>query len=225
MGILGTIAKEALDETVGSSVREKAIKVLDKKIEKNNEKLFEKKKGKKILIVNQKLYSFKDTLNVLDDSQTVKYKIKGEFASIKRHLHIYDINNVELAVVKEKLIALRKPLSMQIKVDDFDFIIGGKRVAKLKSKTIFKDKLILDNGWIVKGNITGFKYHIFDKDDKEIAKVSNKILYYGDTYKVEYNEDANELLVLMIVLAIDIYNAPSKIEDFRDIVEYRLWHW
>ena len=39
------------------------------------------------------------------------------------------------------------------------------------------------------------------------------------------NEATNEPLVLMIVLALDIYNAPSKIDDFKDTVEYRLWHW
>ncbi len=225
MGILGTIAKEIFDETIGYDVSEKAIKILDKKIDEDKKKLLKVGKGKKVLIVNQKLYTFKDIMNVFDETEKIKYKIKGEFASIKCHLHIYNTHNIEIAEVKEKLIALRKPLSMQTKVADFDFIIGGKKMAKLKSKAFLKDKLELDNGWIVKGNITGLKYSIFNKEGTEIAKVSTKILYYGDTYKIEYDENVNELLVLMIVLAMDIFHAPSKIESFKDTVDYKLWHW
>lgn len=225
VSILGSIAKEIFDETIGNDVAEKAINILDKKIDKNKKKLFKVGEGKKVLIVNQKLYTFKDIMNVFDETETVKYKVKGEFASIKRHLHIYNNENTEIAEVKEKLIALRNPLSLQSRIADFDFIIGGKKVAKLKSKTILRDKLELDNGWSVRGNISGFKYSIFNKEKKEIANVSTKLLYFGDTYKVEYDEDADELLVLMIVLAMDIFHAPSKKESFKETVDYHLWHW
>ena len=95
----------------------------------------------------------------------------------------------------------------------------------MKSKTFLKDKLELDNGWVVKGNILGFKYSIFNKEEKEIANVSTKLLYFGDTYKVEYDENVDELLVLMIVLAMDIFHAPSKKDDFKETLDYKLWHW
>ena len=111
-----------------------AYRRLIKKIDEDKKKLLKVGKGKKVLIVNQKLYTFKDIMNVFDETEKIKYKIKGEFASIKCHLHIYNTHNIEIAEVKEKLIALRKPLSMQTKVADFDFIIGGKKMAKLKSK-------------------------------------------------------------------------------------------
>lgn len=225
MSILGTIAKEIFDETIGYDVAEKSKKILDKKIEKDNKKLFEVKNGKKVLIVNQKLHTFKDIINVYDETEMVKYKVKGEFASIKRHLHIYNTSNIEIAEVKEKLFALRNPLSMQTKIADFDFIINGKKEFKMKSKTFLKDKLELDNGWVVKGNILGFKYSIFNKEEKEIASVSTKLLYFGDTYKVEYDENVDELLVLMIVLAMDIFHAPSKKDDFKETLDYKLWHW
>lgn len=225
MSILGTIAKEIFDETIGYDVAEKSKKILDKKIEKDNKKLFEVENGKKVLIVNQKLHTFKDIINVYDEKEMVKYKVKGEFASIKRHLHIYNTSNIEIAEVKEKLSALRNPLSMQTKIADFDFIINGKKEFKMKSKTFLKDKLELDNGWVVKGNILGFKYSIFNKEEKEIAKVSTKLLYFGDTYKIEYDENVDELLVLMIVLAMDIFHAPSKKDDFKETLDYKLWHW
>ena len=46
-------------------------KKLDKKIEKDNKKLFEVKNGKKVLIVNQKLHTFKDIINVYDETEMV----------------------------------------------------------------------------------------------------------------------------------------------------------
>ena len=77
MGILGTIAKEIFDETIGYDVSEKAIKILDKKIDEDKKKLLKVGKGKKVLIVNQKLYTFKDIMNVFDETEKIKYKIKG----------------------------------------------------------------------------------------------------------------------------------------------------
>ena len=116
-------------------------------------------------------------------------------------------------------------LDFNYEIADFDFIINGKKEFKMKSKTFLKDKLELDNGWVVKGNILGFKYSIFNKEEKEIANVSTKLLYFGDTYKVEYDENVDELLVLMIVLAMDIFHAPSKKDDFKETLDYKLWHW
>ena len=104
MSILGTIAKEIFDETIGSNVADKGIKVLDKKIEKDKKKLFEVGKGKKVLIVNQKLYTFKDMMNVFDENENIKYKVKGELASIKRYLHVFNTNNIEIAEVKVLII-------------------------------------------------------------------------------------------------------------------------
>ena len=42
-----------------------------------------------------------------------------------------------------------------------------------------------------------------------------------DAYRIEFDEGVNELLVLMIVLAVDIYNAPSKISSFMSAATHK----
>ena len=224
MSLIGHIVGSVLDETIGAAVLDNAIKGVDTLEKKQNKKLFEVPKGKKVLIVNQKLYTYKDYINVFDEYEKIKYKVIGEFSSIKHHLHIYDFNNNEIGKVIENLFAFRKPLSLEIKPVNFDFYKNKKKIVKMKSKSGFKDKLLLSNGWIVKGSFFKFNYKVYDKNDNELCSVQTKLLYYGDTYKVVFDEKCDELLILMIVLAIDIYNAPSKINQYKETFKHNINH-
>ena len=107
-------------------------------------------------------------------------------------------------------------------------------MARLKSKTVFNDKLVLSNGWVVKGNFLKCKYKILDKRGKELANISNTAFFLDEgrtlmlgekASKTEYDayriEGVNELLVLMIVLAVDIYNAPSKLSSFMSAATHK----
>ena len=204
MGIIDKIVEKVASTTIANNL-DKPIDMLDKKIEKNRQKMFDVGKGKKALFIRQKLYTIRDYLNVYDENNIVKYKLKGEFISIKHHMHIYNIDNEEIGYVKEKILSFKNPLSFQTKPARFFFFANGKRIAKMKSKTVFKDKLVMDNGWVIKGNFSGFKYKIYNAYGKEIASVKSALFDYGDAYKVEYLEDIDELIILMIVIAIDMY--------------------
>ena len=241
MGIIGRFVANKVGEKI---VMPAAAKLVDKPLEKyeqrqkkKHEKFYEAKEDKNVLVVMQRVYEFKDTLNVYDEHKALRYKVNGEFFSLKRHLHIFNTENIEIGEVKEKLFALRNPLSMEDKPVDFDFIVNGQRVAKLKSKTVFKDKLVLSNGWVVKGNLLKCKYKVLDKKGKELANISNTLFFIDegktlmlgekasktefDAYRIEFDEGVNELLVLMIVLAVDIYNAPSKISSFMSAATHK----
>ena len=94
---------------------------------------------------------------------------------------------------------------------------------------VYKRNIQLPNGHKLVRMHNGNMYTIVGgtlyKNGIEIANVSTKLLYFGDTYKVEYDENVDELLVLMIVLAMDIFHAPSKKDDFKETLDYKLWHW
>ena len=222
MGILGRFIAHKADEKIfipaTAKILEKPVELIDKKQKRMCEQTFEAKDGKNVLVIKQKAYEFNDKLNIYNEHKSLRYRVSGEFFSFKRHLHIYNYKDEELGEVKEKLFAIRGPLSLDQKPANFDFIVNGQRIAKLKTKNAFKDKLVLSNGWVIKGNIIGSKYKIYDKRGKELAGISNKAYfadspknerYYG--YRIEYGENVEELLVLMVVLAIDIYKAPAKL--------------
>jgi uncharacterized protein YxjI len=74
----------------------------------------------------------------------------------------------------------------------------------------------LSNGWRVEGNASCTKYIIYDKTGKEIATIKQKIISFGNTYRLEFDKSDNELYLLMIALAVDMYHAPSKAQKIKD---------
>lgn len=225
MGIIGRLIANKVDEDILMPVAGKLLEIpaglIEKREKKLREQTFKEIEGKKVLIVKHKVYEFKDKLNVYNVHKTLRYRISGSFFSLKRLLHIYNSNDKELGTVKEKLFAFRSPFSVDHRPANFDFIVDGQKVARLKTRNTYKEKLVLSNGWYVNGNIESFKCKIYDKCGKEQASISNKA-YFADSPKneeysgcrIEYDENADELLILMIVLSIYIYNAPSKFSSF-----------
>lgn len=231
MGILGkvieSVASEALVDAleIPINVLDRATKKLEEKSNQNKRQLFECAPGEKALLINQKTYTWRERFNIYDSVQNVKYTVKGELTSVKRHLHIYDTAGQEIAFVKEKLMTLRPSAALESHPTDFDLVIGGKRVGKLRSKwSITKNRYVLNNGWKVEGNAIGWKYKI-TAGDQEIARISKKLLYWGDTYLITFPEDENELLILMIVLAIDISNAPKRTEELKGTIHHKTNGW
>lgn len=141
-------------------------------------------------------------------------------------MHIFDVNGKEVATVKEKLFSMRPSAIVEANPVDIVFEINGKKIGKMNSKwSIGKRKFNLDfNDWNVEGSFVGWKYKILSGENT-IADISMKLLYWGDTYVVSYDETQNPLLVLMIVLAIDVANAPKKTEDIKRTVHHKTRYW
>ena len=204
---------------------EKASKKIGEKDEKNKQKMFECAPGERALLINQKLFTWRDRFQVYDNAQNVKYSVEGEFTSIKHHLHIYNAAGKEIAFVKEKLLSLRPSAILEEHPVNFELEIGGRKIGQLRSKwSIGKRKYALDNGWEITGNVIGWKYRITFRG-KTIATICMKPLYWGDTYLITFPEDENELLILLIVLAIDISNAPKRSEALKDTIHYKSHYW
>ena len=232
MSILGKVVEFVASDAIVNAL-EVPKKALQKASEKSNQKhsektqlLFEKEPGKNVLLLNQKQFTWVDRFNVYSDYEKVAYTVKGEFTSIKHHLHIFDVNGKEVATVKEKLFSMRPSAIVEANPVDIVFEINGKKIGKMNSKwSIGKRKFNLDfNDWNIEGNFVGWKYKILS-GEKTIADISMKLLYWGDTYVVSYDETQNPLLVLMIVLAIDVANAPKKTEDIKRTVHHKTRYW
>lgn len=232
MSILGKVIEFAAADTIVDAL-EVSKKALQKASEKSHnksiesqKKLFEKEPGRNVLLLNQKIYTWVDKFNVYSDFEIVAFTVKGEFTSIKRHLHIFDVNGKEVATVKEKLFSMRPSAMIEANPVDITFEIDGKKIGKMNSKwSIGKRKYNLDfNEWNVEGNFIGWKYKILSGENI-VADISMKLLYWGDTYVISYDEKQNPLLILMIVLAIDVANAPKKTEDLKRTVHHKSHYW
>lgn len=183
MSIIEKVIEFAASDVIAGALNA-PIKVLDTTSQKlkersaiNKKKLFECAEGERALLINQERFTWRDKFHIFDSSESIKYSVQGEFTSIKHHLHIYDKYGKKVGFVKEKLLTLRPSAMIEADPSDFDLEINGRKVGKLKSKWSFgKKKYVLDNGWNIEGNLTGWKYKI-TCNDKIIATISSKPLY------------------------------------------------
>jgi len=223
MSILGKIAKLITVHTVTSepvvNTIEKASDKLEESAKKSWDKLFEKDIGTEILVFDRitstgsyKLSeSLVDRFDIYDDNQKLIFTVKGKRLSSKRQLEVYDARGKCIGLLKEKLFAMRGPFSFEASPVDFTVKLYGKKLGKIKSKggIVNRKYKIGFNGWHIKGNVLSGKYSVV-KGKEEIAKVSRK---WG-TYVLSFYEKHNELVLLMIVIALYSDSAPDK-SDIR----------
>ncbi|SHJ58312.1 LURP-one-related/scramblase family protein [Pseudobutyrivibrio xylanivorans] len=148
------------------------------------------------LYMKQKVFSIVDRFTVKNEAEEDCYQVEGDFVLIRgKRLHIRDMMGNEVALVKQKLIVL---------LPQFLVFVNGQQVAVVNKKfTLLKPKYVVDGlGWEVSGNFFEHDYTISDAKG-EIVRIHKAWISWGDSYELEIRDDADEALVLAVVLAID----------------------
>lgn len=147
------------------------------------------------LYMKQKVFSFKDKFTIKDEQGNDKYYIEGEFLSLGKKLHIYDMNYNELAFVRQKILAFMPKFTVEV---------GGREIAEIVKKlTFLRPKYYVDGlGWEVNGDLFSHNYSIFSGTD-EIVSISKIFMSWGDTFELDIKDNGNEVIALAVVLAID----------------------
>ncbi len=147
------------------------------------------------LFIKQKVFSWKDKFFVKDESGNDKYYVEGEFFSLGKKLHIYDSNGGELASVRQKVLSF---------LPRYYVYVGETQVAEIvKEFTLFKNKYRIEGlNWEVNGNFLDHDYEITD-NVRSVVRIKKAWFSWGDSYELDIEEGANEVLALSVVLAID----------------------
>lgn len=224
MGLLWKVIEFVASDTISDTI-DKTNKVIDDRAKKKVEKFLDSNLSHTHLVIKKRKNSWNESFNIYDRNQAIKYTVKGELLSLKHHLHIYDANNLELGVIKEKLLSFRSPFNLKNKPIDFEIEVAGKKLGKIKSRGgFFKTKYDIDfKGWKIEGDVIGVKYRVFI-GDKTIMQVSFKLILDGDTYFIEIFDPNDELLCLMIALALDAASS-SKGYDFKRTLSHKSGGW
>ena len=229
MGLLGTLVKKtvekAVEKTVVYAAAEAKKRLEERELSENSEFLSVVQEGHSHLIVGQKPYTFKESFNIFDEEEKVKYIVKGKLVSATHDLTVYDATGKNvLGRVKEKLISVRSPLSFESHPKDFVIEMRGKKLGKMKSRFAFgKSKFEFTfNKWVLEGNILGLKYKLLDEKKEIIMDVSSKVWVIGDTYYLDIVNPENELLCVLILLAIDSSHSSKFSENSRTIRHKRI---
>ena len=151
------------------------------------------------LLIKQRIFSWTDSYDVYDEAGTPKYYVQAEFFSFGHQIHVYDKRTgEELGSVHQKLLTL---------MPTFELGMDGRMVGVIRKRfTLFRQNYEVDyRGWDVEGDFLGWDYRVM-QGSLEIMSISKQFFNWGDTYSLEYQNPANELPGLLLVIAIDAAN-------------------
>ena len=151
------------------------------------------------LLIKQRVFSWTDTYDIYDETGAVRYFVKAELFSLGHQIHVYDkITGQEVGSIHQKLLTL---------MPQFEIVINGQLVGRISREfTFFRPKYRVDfRDWEVDGDFMGWDYTAH-RGDYEVLSVSKKLLSWGDTYVMRYQNPADEIPGLLLVLAIDAVN-------------------
>lgn len=153
------------------------------------------------LLIKQRVFSWTDSYDIYDENGNRKYFVKAEFLSLGHQLHVYDNNNNQIGMIKQKLLTL---------LPQFEIEIGGITKGYIQKKfTLFKPKYEIDfNGWRVEGDFMGWDYDVYS-GCSSIIHISKELFRWGDTYAINFSNPADELMGMMLVIAIDAANCSQ----------------
>lgn len=147
------------------------------------------------LLFKQKIFSWFDSYDIYNESGDTVYTVKGRLAW-GHCLEIYDAAGSHVGTVKEEVLTFLPRFAMYIA----DNYIGQIK----KEFTFFKPVFTLDcNDWQVEGNWLEWDYEVRDARGMTIMLAKKEIWNWSDTYVLDIGRSEDQLLCLMIVLAID----------------------
>lgn len=154
------------------------------------------------LLIKQKVFRLSDTYDVYDENGNPKYFVKAEIISIGHRIHVYDAQRLnELGMIKQKIITM---------LPAFEIEIGGRNYGRIQRRfSMFKPKYDVEyNGWRVEGDFLGWDYDVLS-GCSAIMHISKELFHWGDTYVIDIANPADELMGLMLVIAIDAANCSN----------------
>lgn len=150
------------------------------------------------LLIKQRVFSWSDTYDIYDEQGNKKYFVKNEFISLGHRLHVYDAAHNEIGFIKQKLFCF---------LPTFEIEWNGQLMGHIEKRfALFRPKYDVDfMGWRAEGDFMGWDYDVYESCSA-VVHVHKKLLSWGDTYVIEYDNPSNEIPALLLVLAIDAAN-------------------
>lgn len=154
------------------------------------------------LCIKQRVFAWGDTYDVYDEFGNVRYFVRADLFTFGHQIHVYEKHSGrELGAIHQHLFAL---------MAGFDIVLDGQPVGAVKKRfSLFSPTYDVDfRGWRCEGDPFGWDYRVM-QGDLQIMSISKQLFTWGDTYVLEYDNPANELPGLLLVLAIDAANCDK----------------
>lgn len=154
------------------------------------------------LCIKQRVFSWGDTYDIYDEQGNEKYLVKEEVFTFGHPLHVYDRAGREIGSVNEV------PFSIPRK---YEIVMGGVHRGSIQKRfSLFVQKYDIDfNGWYVEGDFLDWDYEVYS-NGMPIIHINKEWLSWSDTYTIEFENPEDELMGVMLVVAIDAANRDKK---------------
>ncbi len=151
------------------------------------------------LYIKQRVFSWGDSYDVYDGQGNPKYRVQSELFSFGHQIHVFDARTgVEVGSVHQHILSLFKT---------FDIVIGGQICGTVQREiSLFVPRYTVDyRNWDVEGDFFGWDYTV-NSGTGAVMTISKEWLSWGDTYTLRFQNLADEIPGLLLVIAIDAAN-------------------
>ena len=147
------------------------------------------------LYIKEKIFSWNEKFFVKDAYGNDKYVVEGEFFSLGKKLHVYDMTGCEVAFIRQELMTL---------LPCFTVCSDGEEIARVKKEFSFlvPRYSIEGLGWEIEGSFWEHEYQI-TRDGEPIVTITKEWMTWGDSYELDIAPEADEIVALAVVITID----------------------
>lgn len=149
--------------------------------------------------VKQRLISMGDDFDIRDEHGQKVFFVDGLAFSFADNLIIKDMARNEVARIKKKLFSFFPTYTITRK---------GQIIATIKKRPFtLRTRFNLDisgpASYEIVGNMFRYDYHV-NRDGREVARVSKKILAFSDTYGVDIKDNEDPIIILGVAIIVDM---------------------
>ncbi len=154
------------------------------------------------LMIKQRVFAWTDTYDIYDEWGNKKYFVKSEAFRLTHQVHVYDIAGNEIGLISQRLFTF---------LPTFDISVGGRPCGSIRKEfTFFKPSYSIEyGGWQCDGDFLSWNYSV-TAGSRLVANIAKQLLSWGDTYTLDISDPGDEIMVLMLVIAIDAANCSQN---------------
>lgn len=154
------------------------------------------------LLIKQRVFSWTDSYDVYDENGQPRYFVKAELLTLGHQIHVYDTQTGrELGSIHQRLLTF---------LPAFEVVQNGRTVGSVQKRfsLLFPRYDVDYRDWSVEGDLLNWDYEV-TRGSETVMTISKELLHWGDTYTLRYQNPADELPGLLLVIAIDAANCEG----------------
>ena len=156
-------------------------------------------------MMRERILSWGDDFRIKNADGDDVFFVDGKVLSFGDKLSFKDMTGKELVRIDQKLLSIGP---------QYEIIRGDETVAVVKKQlfTLFRARFTVDvpgpNDLEAKGNFLAHEY-TFERDGKEVARVSKRWFSLADTYAIDIDEGEDDVVILASAVVIDLVSHPD----------------